>query len=137
MVIDRELLSPDGLHDTAEMYSHVARGAGLVFVAGQVARNPVGELVGRDDVVAQARQVFENLRVALQAGGSGLAGVVKLTVYLTKRSDLDGYRRAREELLPVPRPPTTLVFVDGLADTGYLIEIEAIALVTSPKRDQP
>jgi enamine deaminase RidA (YjgF/YER057c/UK114 family) len=136
-VTGRQLLPVEGVHDTAGMYSHVAQGSGLLFIAGQIARDPSGLLVGPGDVVAQTRQVIANLSTILAAAGSDLDSVLKLTVYLTRRSDLPGYRQAREEALPAPRPPTTLVFVDGLADPEYLIEIEAVALAKAgPAEDR-
>jgi enamine deaminase RidA (YjgF/YER057c/UK114 family) len=124
--------NPDGLAKSPR-YSHVAevtRGK-LVFVSGQVAQDVKGNPVGADDMAAQTRQVFENLKVALAASGATFKDVVKLTSFLVDMSQIDKYRDVRSEYLKgMPEPPTsTTVAVPRLVRPEYLLEVEVIAVL--------
>jgi enamine deaminase RidA (YjgF/YER057c/UK114 family) len=125
----REVLPVTVVHDTLGMYSHAVWLDSALFVAGQVARDRLNELVGVGDIVAQTRQALANLENILREAGGGLSDVVKLTVYLTRREDLAGYRTVRDSTFTQPLPATTLVFVSGLAHPDYLVEIEAVARI--------
>lgn len=128
--MQRQIVRPEGLAPTAG-YSHVAEFSGrLVAVSGQVAFDAEGSIVGRDDVEAQARQVFRNLQTALGAVGADLANVVKLTVFLTDIGDVATVRRVRNEFVdPASPPASTLVQVTALVDPALKIEVEALAVV--------
>lgn len=121
-----ELSTPTG-------YTHVVDvppGHRLVFIAGQVALDSTGALVGAGDFAAQTRQVFENLRRALAASGATFADVVKMTTYVTDASQTPVLREIRTGYLHMAAPPAnTLVEVRRLARDEWLIEIEAIAAV--------
>jgi len=124
--------NPDGLAKSPR-YSHVAeisRGR-LILISGQVAQDGRGNLVGAGDLAAQTRQVFENLKVALAASGATFKDVVKLTSFIVDMSQLERYREIRTEYLKgVAEPPTsTTVGVPRLVNEGYLLEVEAIAVV--------
>jgi len=113
-------------------YSHVAevRGGRLVFIAGQVARNAEGNLVGRGDYRLQAEQVFRNISLALESVGASFDDVVKLTYYLRDTSHLPEVREVRDRFVDTKNPPTsTAVQVSGLAAPDFLLEIDAIASV--------
>jgi enamine deaminase RidA (YjgF/YER057c/UK114 family) len=103
----------------------------LVFIAGQTARDRDGNVVGKNDFIAQADQVFENLTIALRASGCTAASLVKLTVFLTDMDNLGRYREARNRFFasvtPPAAPAVTLVEVSKLYGADFLIEIEAIA----------
>jgi len=116
-------------------FSHAwsTSGGRTVYVAGQVAMDRGGQLVGKGDLVAQFRQVCENLRHAVGAAGGALTDVVKLTMYVLSKAD---YKAQAREIGGVYReyfgrhyPAMTLVEVKGLYDDGCAIEIEAIAVV--------
>lgn len=129
----KERINPAGL-STPRGYSHVvtARGGKTVYVAGQVALDAAGQLIGEGDLRAQAQRAFANLRTALQAAGAGFEDVVKLTVYVVnyRPESLDALREVRGALLgEVAVPASTLVGVQALARDGLLIEVEAIAVV--------
>ncbi|MFF9645272.1 RidA family protein [Kitasatospora aureofaciens] len=111
-------------------YSHAVAFTGpLVVVSGQVPVDAEGRVVGASDAVAQIRQVFTNLALALQAAGTQLCDVVKLTVYLTDLDDLDAFRRIRDEhLAPARLPACSLVQVAGLLHPSFRIEIDALAV---------
>ncbi|HZT44614.1 MAG TPA: RidA family protein [Gaiellaceae bacterium] len=101
----------------------------VVFVAGQGALSPEGELVGDGDFEAQVRQTFANLATVLEQAGASLESVVKLGVYLTDIGALREYGRLRAELMPGPPPASTAVQVGALALPGMMIEVEAFAVV--------
>src|SRR5213080_1573756 len=125
-------LTPESLFKpTAYSQVVVATGRRLVFVSGQVSMDAEGKLVAPGDFAGQARQVYANLRTALEGAGAKAADVVKLTTYVVR------YAPELRPLLPEARaaifdrgalPASTLVGVQALAEPGYLIEVEAIAL---------
>lgn len=134
-------VQPSGMENNPR-YSHavVVDSGVLVFVSGQVARDAQGRLVGKGDMRAQTRQVFENLKTVLAAAGSDLAHVVRINAYLTDMSQLDAHRQVRQEYLAgLPHPPaSTLVGVSRLVDPDLLLEVEAVAVVAGPaKGDAP
>ena len=112
-------------------YSQVVTGRGrLLVVSGQVAQDEHGGLVGPGDAAAQARQVFENLRRCLAEAGVGFGDVVKFGFFVLDVAYLPAVRAARDAVIDTANPPaSTLVQVAGLFAPGYLIEVEAWALV--------
>ena len=123
------------LGPTFGMYSHgmIAPGGELVVVAGQVAADRAGKLVGPGDAVAQTRQAFENVRAVLEAAGSGMRQVVRFQTFLTHAADIEGFMQARKELFPryFPDgvyPPNTILVVSRLVLPDLLVEIEAMAV---------
>ncbi len=114
------------VHPTAG-YNHAARAGNLLFVAGQVAKDREGHLVGAGDFETQAMQTFENLRSVVEEAGGQLSDIVKKTTYLTHFGHIEMYRAVRDRFFSDPMPPNTLVVVDSLADPRMLIEVEAIA----------
>lgn len=116
-------------------YSHAfeVRGGRLLFLSGQVPFDKQGEIVGPGDIVAQFRQVCQNLRTLVQDRGGTLQDVVKLTIFIL---DLDTYRSQGKAIGQVYReyfgrhyPAMSLVEVKGLyhAAAGVMIEIEGVA----------
>jgi enamine deaminase RidA (YjgF/YER057c/UK114 family) len=130
MTVLRHVAAPEGVA-AGRGYSQVVTGRGrLVVVSGQVAQNDRGELVGPGDPAAQARQVFENLGRCLAAAGAGFDDVVKLTLFVLDVADLPAVREARDAVIDTARPPaSTAVQVSALVFPGYLLEVEAWALV--------
>ena len=113
-------------------YSHVVevRGGRTLYLAGQIAVDKDGNLVGRGDFRAQVKQVFENLKARLAEGGATFKDVVKLNYYLTDASDLQALRDTRNSYINTEAPPaSTLVVVKQLVREEYLLEVEAIAVV--------
>ena len=101
-------INPPTLHHPAG-YTHVVEvTAGRpVYIAGQVALDPTGALVGPGDIRAQARQVFDNLQAALQAVGAGFEQVVKLTYYLVDATKLPVVREIRDRYVNIQQPPAS------------------------------
>ena len=112
-------------------YSQAVRVGDLLFVSGQVSVNEKGETVGLGDIKAQAEQVFKNLRTVVEAGGSELGLVAKMTVLATSLDYLLAIREARLRVFgPIGRyPASTFMVVAGLAKPEYLVEIEAVAMI--------
>ncbi|MGA8570355.1 MAG: RidA family protein [Candidatus Binataceae bacterium] len=128
--------NPPGLARPLGAYSHIARAQAteLLFIAGQLAVNEAGELVGKGDFAAQMRQVFDNIGRALGGEGLGFANVTKFTTYLVHSQDIEGFMAVRKELFARiypggQYPPNTLLMVDRLVGEQFLIEVEAIAVV--------
>jgi enamine deaminase RidA (YjgF/YER057c/UK114 family) len=126
--------NPSGLAKPLGAYSHIARARAseLLFIAGQLAVNEAGELVGKGDFAAQMSQIFDNLGRALETEGLGFANVTKFTTYLVHSQDIEAFMTVRKELFTRiypggQYPPNTLLMVDRLVGEQFLIEIEAIA----------
>jgi enamine deaminase RidA (YjgF/YER057c/UK114 family) len=131
--VTANFINPETMHHPAG-YTHVVEvTAGRpVYIAGQVALDPTGVLVGPGDIRAQARQVFDNLQAALQAVGAGFEQVVKLTYYLLDATQLPVVREIRDQYVNIQQPPaSTAVEVRRLARDDLLIEIEAVAVIAS------
>jgi enamine deaminase RidA (YjgF/YER057c/UK114 family) len=133
------LSSPNTLHK-ANGYSHLAevRGGRLVYIAGQVAQDVSGALVGNTDFRAQVGQVFANLKTAVEAAGGSFADIIKLNYFCCERvapADLPCVREIRDQFVNTAAPPvSTFVFVSRLVRPEWLIEIEAVALVDGAGR---
>ena len=110
-------------------YSQAVRLGDLVFVSGQVAWDEKGQVVGGSDARRQTERAFSNLRVTLEAAGSSLGRVAKLTIFATSRDHLAVIREVRHEVFdPVGHyPASTFLVVSGLATAELLVEIEAVA----------
>jgi 2-iminobutanoate/2-iminopropanoate deaminase len=123
------LLSPKSIHEPRG-YSHIAQvhSGTLLFIAGQVALDASGKLVGSGDFRAQTQQTFQNLQAAVEASGGSFRDIVKLNVYVLDVSNLADYRDVRDRHIDVNHPPTsTVVQVAALFRPAFMIEIEAVA----------
>jgi enamine deaminase RidA (YjgF/YER057c/UK114 family) len=107
----------------------------MVFLSGQVARNTAGELVGPNDLAAQTEQAYLNVAAALASVGGSFDDVAKLTIYvLDWTADkmtalMDGISRASKRLGINPVKPGTLIGVAALNESGYLVEVDATAVL--------
>jgi enamine deaminase RidA (YjgF/YER057c/UK114 family) len=116
------------------MYSHVVEAIGpgrIIYIAGQLGLDVEGKLVGAaGDFRAQAKQTFENLKLALAAIGANFDDVVKLNNYLTDIAHLAILREVRDQFINIAAPPaSTTLQISALARPGALIEIEAVAML--------
>jgi 2-iminobutanoate/2-iminopropanoate deaminase len=109
--------------------SQAIRVGDLLFVSGQAAIDEHGQLVGVGDFDAQAEQAFTNLERVLEAGGSALRHVVKVTIFLTDMSNFPKIVELRGKWFSEPYPADTIVQVAALALPELVIEIEAVAAV--------
>ncbi|HLL26573.1 MAG TPA: RidA family protein [Xanthobacteraceae bacterium] len=131
-----KIYSPPELAKPVGPYNHVAvaGGARLVFIAGQVAVDKSGKLVGEGDIQKQCAQVFANLAAALASAGASWANVVQSITYLVRASDIAGIYEYRLREFPKMfpgglYPPNTLLVVNRLVNEKYLLEIQAMAAV--------
>jgi 2-iminobutanoate/2-iminopropanoate deaminase len=107
-------------------------GGSLVFCSGQVALDPAtGDLAGASDVRAQARRAMENLKAVLEAAGSGFDRVVKTTIFLADMGDFAAVNEVYGGYFVAEPPARSTVQVAALP-RGALVEIEAIAVATTP-----
>ena len=106
-------------------------GGSLILVSGQVAWDANGQIVGRGDIRAQARQAFENLKRVYAEGGGTLADIIKMTIYLTDLAHRRAVLDVRSEYLGTHNPPSTTVVVSSLVEPDLLIEIDATAMVAA------
>ena len=111
------------------LISQAIRAGNLVFVSGQAALTMEGGLVGVGDFDVQADQAFDNLRRVLEAGGSSLGQVLKVTIFLTDMANFPKVVGLREKYFRKPYPADTIVEVRSLALPELMIEIEAVGLV--------
>jgi enamine deaminase RidA (YjgF/YER057c/UK114 family) len=115
-------------------YSQIVEVSGgtTVHIAGQVAWDETGQLIGEGNFEVQARQVFSNLVIALEAAGATPSDLVKIRIYVVDHDPekLAIFRRVRDEILIADPPPAvTLLGVERLALPDLLIEVEAVAVV--------
>jgi enamine deaminase RidA (YjgF/YER057c/UK114 family) len=116
-------------------YSHLAEitGGKMIYIAGQVALDASGNIVGKGDYRAQLQQVFANLKTALEGAGASFKNVVKLNYYIVdtvERPQFFAYREVRDQYVNTASPPVaTVVVVRGLFMPEFLVEIEAIAVI--------
>lgn len=131
------LVNPPGLPEVP-LYRQVsvATGSRLVSIAGQVALDHTGQLVGRDDLAAQAEQAYLNVHTALAAVGGTFDDLVKLTVYLVDWTPekmgpfVEGVEQAAARLgVAAPLAPLTGIGVSALADPDLLVEVDATAVL--------
>jgi enamine deaminase RidA (YjgF/YER057c/UK114 family) len=129
-----KFLNPDSLGKPLGQYSQIARvkASEFLFIAGQVAADKNGSLVGADDFDAQCAQVFANIEAALKSQGASFANVVEFTTYLVHSQDVPKFMkyRAREYPRLFPGggyPPNTLLMIDRLVAESYLIEVATVA----------
>ncbi len=110
-------------------YTHVVEvtGGRTVYIAGQVALDKSFQVVGKDDFRAQAEQVFENLKAALEAAGANFTHVVKLNIFLVDMTQLRTLAEVRDRYVNTEHPPaSTAVGIRRLAVPDLLLEIEAV-----------
>jgi enamine deaminase RidA (YjgF/YER057c/UK114 family) len=132
----KKFLNPDSLPNWKHIFSQIVAVEGatkMVFIAGQVSVDNQNNLIGEGDLSLQARQAFKNLATALSDVGATTADVVKLTIYVKNYTPEDGpaVRQAFQEHFGQDElPVSTWLGVQSLASEGFLIEVDAIALLS-------
>ncbi len=125
---ERTVVATDKAPAAVGPYSQAIRAGGLVFTAGQIAMDPAtGRLVG-GDIQAQTRRVLLNLQAVLEAAGTTLANVVKITVFLKDMGDFAAMNAVYAEFF-AERPPARSAVQVAALPLGADIEIEAVALI--------
>ncbi len=124
---DIERINPEGMSQPTA-YSHLVKYDKMLFIAGQVAVDGDGNVIGQGDMAAQLRQVFENLKTVLASERADFSNIVKINIFTT---DIDALRQSfdiRIEYFGEHSPASTLVQIERLARPVFLVEIEAIAI---------
>ena len=125
MKLKKEFLV-EGLAPPIGHYCDAVQFGDLLFIAGIPPTDAAGKVVGGDDVAAQARQVFKNMKLVLDAAGASFADILKVTVYLLDVNDRSKINPVRKEYFGAARPASTLIGVNELAIPGMKVEIEAV-----------
>ncbi len=125
----KEVIQPQSLSDPRPRYSQgiVTQPGKMLFIAGQTASDKNGNVVGKGDIEAQAKQVFENIQAVLKEVGGSLDNLVMTTTYITDIKYREGYGRVRTQYYKGDPPTSTLVVIKGRANPDYLIEIACVA----------
>ena len=129
----KAFINPEGVRRVGA-FSHAAavKGGVTVYISGQISLDKDGKLIGKGDLAAQTRQVFENIRLILDDAGGSFNDVVKITQYVVglKPEHRAIITEVRNRYLNQTHPPaSTMVGVDALVVEGLLIEVEAIAVI--------
>jgi len=104
-------------------------GGRTLYIAGQIALDADGKLVGAGDFRAQARQVLSNVQAIIEEAGGSISDIVKMTTFLTDMANYADFVAVRGEFLKPPYPAATLVEVSSLVRPEWLLEVEAIAVI--------
>ena len=115
----------EGLSAPISHYCDAVRFGDVLYISGIPPTDAAGRVVS-DDVAVQARQVFLNMKLVLDAAGASFADILKVTVYLLDVNDRGKINPVRQEFFGAARPASTLIGVNELAIPGMKIEIEAV-----------
>lgn len=124
-------LNPEGMHVNPAFTQAVAVSGNVktIYIGGQNAVSADGQVVG-DTLAAQTEQVFKNIEIVLAAAGATLHDTIKWTIYVVQGQDIaPGFAVFQKYWgASAPPPAISMIFVAGLANPGFLVEIEAIAV---------
>jgi enamine deaminase RidA (YjgF/YER057c/UK114 family) len=133
---DIKIYNPEGLAKPLGQYSHVTRvkASEYLFIAGQLAADKNGQVVGADDFDAQCRQVFANIEVALKSAGAGWGNVVQFYTFMVHSQDIPKFMAFRLREFPKMfsngvYPPNTLLMIDRLVQEPFLVEVQTVAAI--------
>ena len=126
----KEIIKPASMSQPTG-YSYAVKKSGTpVYIAGQVALDGQGKIVGEGDAAAQTEQVFANIKSVVEACGGAMADIVKINVYVTDISYRPAIAAARQKHFPDGQfPASTFVVISALAQPQFLVEIEAVAMI--------
>ncbi len=126
----REIIQHKGVWDPRPRFAQVTKIGNQVYVAGQTAMDEKGNVIGKGDIEAQTRQVFENLQKCLEAAGAGFDQVVKLNIFSTNLdAHLATIANFRKKYFPREPVASTTVQIPRLVHPDWHLEIEAIAIL--------
>ncbi len=127
-----QIVSPK-IRQPSGHFSHAtaieARGR-LVFISGMTARRADGTIAGIGDIEAQTRQVCENIKAAVEAAGGRMDDICRVDVYVRNMEHFEQIHKVRREYFKEPAPASTMVEVCKMTSPDYLIEINAIAVIS-------
>ncbi len=129
-MLERVITQPD--HYAPFLLSQGIRFGNLLFISGQAGAGDDGKIVD-GGFRAQGEQAFANLRRALEAGGSRLQDVIKVTIFVTDMGHFSDVVELRRKFFSAPYPADTIAEIRALYDPAAMIEIEAIAAIGEPQ----
>ena len=136
MAAEIEIYSPKSMGVPLGQYNQVTRvkASEYLFIAGQLATDTAGNVVGEGDFDAQCGQIFANIQLALESAGASWRNVVQFTTYMVHSQDIPAFMKFRLREFPklFPNgayPPNTLLMIDRLVMEPCLIEIHTIAAI--------
>jgi len=124
--MSRIIVATDKAPKAVGPYSQAIIANGFVFTSGQIPINPASGKIEQSDLKSQVRQVLQNIQVVLEAAGTQLANIVKLTVFMVDLSDFVKLNEVFLEYFPEKQPARSAVQVSRLP-LNALVEIEAVA----------
>lgn len=131
----KTMWNPDSVARPVAPYSNAALtdARETLYIAGQFPVDKEGNLIGPSDVEAQAQACFDAIGRILEEVEMTWTNVVKFNVFMTRREDRDGFTALRQRIFPRmfqagDYPISTLIFINGLYNEDYLIEIDATAV---------
>ncbi|MBA3873748.1 MAG: RidA family protein [Anaerolineae bacterium] len=125
--------NPHVVSNPGGLYSQLVKvdvgDATFLYLAGQVSEDKDGNVVGADDMAAQAEQIYKNIAAILATEDARLSDIVRATTYITDMTERGAVSAIRKKLFPVNPPATSLVEVSALAGDEWLIEVEVTAVI--------
>ncbi|MGZ8559169.1 MAG: RidA family protein [Chitinophagaceae bacterium] len=112
-------------------YSRAVKIGNIIEVTGTVAADENSLLVGNDDAYAQTKFIVEKIEKILQQAGASLKDIVRTRMFVTDISRWEEYGKAHGEFFKDIRPCTSMIEISALIEPGYLIEIEATAIIST------
>jgi 2-iminobutanoate/2-iminopropanoate deaminase len=127
--MERKIIVPEKNPPLNQTYSQGVQVGNLLFISGQIGFDPATKRIAEGGIQAQTRQCLENIRTIIEAAGSSMSDIIKMTVYVARQDDFAAMNQVYAEYFAGGSPPAkTALAVGGLA-MGALVEMEAIALV--------
>ena len=130
--MDRQNISSGTIWESIAGYSRAVRIGNTIYVSGTTATDDAGKLVGANDPYAQTTFIILKIEHALKQGGASLQDVVRTRLYITSPDLWEPVSKAHGEFFSTIRPANTLVAVAALIGDGYLVEMEADAVIQVP-----
>jgi len=127
--MSRTNYSSDSKWEDIVGYSRAVKIGNTIEVTGTVASGDDGNVVGKDDAYAQTKFIYQKIEKVLKRAGAGMKDVVRVRMFVTDISRWQEYGRAHSEFFKDIKPCNTMVEVSALIEPGYLIEIEATAIL--------
>lgn len=127
--MQKQLISSGTKWEDIVGYSRAVRVGNIVEVAGTTAMDG-DQLIGKGDVYAQSKFIFQKIEKALQQAGANMTDVVRTRMYVTDISRWEEVGRAHGEFFKTIKPASTMIEVSGLVNPDMLVEIEVTAVVS-------
>ena len=125
----QRIIGTEQVAATDGTWAQAARRGNMLFISGQVPLDSEGNLVGKDDFAAQAKQTLDNLMAMLEAGGATVQDLASITVFLTDMGNRPTFAAVRKDYFKDDPPASTVVEINRLFADEILLEINGIAVL--------